>query len=395
MKSIFAFALLFALSAVISAQKHGIDFQSEDWKEASELARKENKLIFIDGYTTWCAPCKIMEEHVFTHKSCGDLYNSQFINMRMNMEQKEGPLFVARYGVGIYPIFLYLAWDGTLIHKIEGYRNIHDMVVEGNKALEPYRFKRALEDRFKGGDRMPDFLYHYTYYKKAANDESYREIIPLYLESKADWQNEQSAGYIFEFVDSFDSDMFRFMARNKPLFRKVAGKDAFESRFSKLVKAEIHNGGDSLTLEKRESVIQQAYPESADLMNLQYRLNYYKKTANELEYARHLFTYIINYTPEDLPAIKDNLELFKDHLLTGDTKDQVMAWVKAVAKEKNDADSWMNYARFLLEMDQAEEALRITQRAVNLAKAEGKKAKPYKKEYKAIKKILKGKKSSS
>ena len=32
-----------------------------------ELAQKEDKLIFIDLYTTWCLPCKMMDQNVFTH----------------------------------------------------------------------------------------------------------------------------------------------------------------------------------------------------------------------------------------------------------------------------------------------------------------------------------------
>lgn len=47
---------------------HGIEFNKSTFEEVLELAEKENKLIFMDCYTTWCAPCKVLTKEVFTQK---------------------------------------------------------------------------------------------------------------------------------------------------------------------------------------------------------------------------------------------------------------------------------------------------------------------------------------
>ena len=39
----------------------GIQFEIGSWKEVLQKAKQENKLIFVDLYTTWCGPCKKME----------------------------------------------------------------------------------------------------------------------------------------------------------------------------------------------------------------------------------------------------------------------------------------------------------------------------------------------
>ena len=38
----------------------GIDFQKGRYAEVLEMAKKQNKLVFIDIYTSWCGPCKMM-----------------------------------------------------------------------------------------------------------------------------------------------------------------------------------------------------------------------------------------------------------------------------------------------------------------------------------------------
>ena len=44
-----------------------------------KLAEKENKLVFIDVYATWCLPCKMMDRDVFTHQETADKINKNFI----------------------------------------------------------------------------------------------------------------------------------------------------------------------------------------------------------------------------------------------------------------------------------------------------------------------------
>ena len=68
-------------SDTTSVVDEGIVFEHVDFKQAKELAKAQNKLIFIDAYTTWCGPCKLMAKTVFTEKEVGDFYNSNFINI--------------------------------------------------------------------------------------------------------------------------------------------------------------------------------------------------------------------------------------------------------------------------------------------------------------------------
>ena len=55
-------ALLLALVLLAGPFLHAqeIRFHHGDWQSALELAAREHKLVFVDAYTTWCGPCRMM-----------------------------------------------------------------------------------------------------------------------------------------------------------------------------------------------------------------------------------------------------------------------------------------------------------------------------------------------
>src|ERR1700744_2942723 len=65
----------------------GIKFeQGLNWQQLISKAKAENKYIFLDCYTTWCAPCKKMEKEVYTTQAVGSLYNDKFICVKLQMD---------------------------------------------------------------------------------------------------------------------------------------------------------------------------------------------------------------------------------------------------------------------------------------------------------------------
>ncbi|WP_303223941.1 thioredoxin family protein, partial [Butyricimonas faecihominis] len=84
------------------------NFQDLSLVKALELAKSEKKLVFIDCYTSWCGPCKIMAKEVLPQKEVGDFLNERFVCVKYDMEEGEGPEIAKRYKVDAYPTFLLL-----------------------------------------------------------------------------------------------------------------------------------------------------------------------------------------------------------------------------------------------------------------------------------------------
>ena len=58
----------------------------QDFEKALQVASAENKLIFIDFYTTWCAPCKKLDKLVFKNDSIQQILKKDFVLLKYNAE---------------------------------------------------------------------------------------------------------------------------------------------------------------------------------------------------------------------------------------------------------------------------------------------------------------------
>jgi thioredoxin-related protein len=99
----------------------GISFVHSKWGEAIEKAKITNKLIFVDVYTNWCGPCKKMNKEIFTLETVGKVYNSNFICYQINAENNEGKILASQFNVSVYPTFLFIKADGSLVYRWQGY----------------------------------------------------------------------------------------------------------------------------------------------------------------------------------------------------------------------------------------------------------------------------------
>jgi thiol:disulfide interchange protein len=103
--------------------KSGIQFHKGTWSEALALAKKENKLLFLDIYASWCGPCKNLKANTFSDNKVGEYYNATFINVELDGEKGEGATLARKYAVRAYPTLLFISPDGEIVQGTTGYHN--------------------------------------------------------------------------------------------------------------------------------------------------------------------------------------------------------------------------------------------------------------------------------
>ncbi|PWK28337.1 thioredoxin-like protein [Arcicella aurantiaca] len=102
-------------------QEQGVTFFEGTLQAGLEKAKNENKLIFVDCYTTWCGPCKVLKQYTFKDANLGDFMKQNYICLAIDMEKPEGMTIAKRYGIEAYPTLLFLDKYGRVVnHQVGG-----------------------------------------------------------------------------------------------------------------------------------------------------------------------------------------------------------------------------------------------------------------------------------
>lgn len=221
------------------------EFQKLSFDEALAAAKAEGKMVFVDCYTTWCGPCKMMTERVFPLKEVGDYLNGKFVCVKFDMEKGEGKELAAKYYVNSYPTFLVLTADGRQAHRLVGavldggefIRKVEDGLNENSIA--------NLERRYAAGERGTEFVVRYVAALKGAGETARaREVATDFLNLLTDEERTSAACWpIYEDAElsPAGSGNMLYLLRRLPQFREGVGAEKVDARVGLLFETQLED----------------------------------------------------------------------------------------------------------------------------------------------------------
>ncbi|QWX85410.1 thioredoxin family protein [Cellulophaga sp. HaHaR_3_176] len=123
--------LLLLISSVGYSQK--LTIIEQDYEKARKIALKENKLLFIDFYTTWCAPCKKLDKLIFQNDTISAKIGKNFVLLRYDAEQDKTHNLSKKHHVNSYPTGIILNSKGFVLNRKYGFAG--DDLKELNKSV--------------------------------------------------------------------------------------------------------------------------------------------------------------------------------------------------------------------------------------------------------------------
>ena len=141
---------LFGLVVSLSASSQTINWMTMN--EALEAQKETPKKIIMDVYTTWCGPCKIMDENTFGNDDVIDFIQRNYYAVKFNAEgteeiyyndfnytnpnhnpERKGRnsqhLFAHALNINAYPSLVFFDEGGEVITPIAGYRSPTDLEI--------------------------------------------------------------------------------------------------------------------------------------------------------------------------------------------------------------------------------------------------------------------------
>ncbi|KPE52963.1 thioredoxin family protein [Chryseobacterium indologenes] len=369
-------AILSSLFIGVLSWAQGIKFEDSNFAAILAKAKKENKLVFVDAYASWCGPCKLMVKNIFPLQTVGDYYNSHFVNAKIDMEKGEGIGLAKKYNVKAFPTYLFINGDGEEVHRTLGYVEEKDFIQFAKDAEDPNKRLTSLKQKFEKGEKDPEFLKNLaglTIY----NDADFAgKVLDRYFQQKTTLDQED-VQMLLSGLQSTESPVYKIFQSKKADILKIVPESQYD-RFDKSIKL--------------NTIAKKAYNADTKTWNDSYFITETEKfmTKEEAEKTLKRAKASRALKDKDIPAYeKLTLELYQDiskasyqelnsiawnffeNVNSKPSLQQAIVWAQESVKKKEEYANTDTLANLYNKIGDKKNAKIWAEKAIQLAKAAG------------------------
>jgi thiol-disulfide isomerase/thioredoxin len=348
----------------------GIQFIHENWQAALDSAKKQEKLIFLDAYTAWCAPCKAMSKDVFTKPTVSRFYNQQFINLKMDMEKGDGLALTNAYQVKAYPTFLFINAAGKVVHRAVGYQEVDAFLKLGKMALNQETRLGTWHERFAAGDRDPIFLKNYIQKLTDALDPKRMQVVETYLNTQKDWRTHSHLDLIYRMVETTETPLYRFLVENKDTFQFIFGKTDVEIKIQNILADALYQEKKLPLLSKADSLIRLTYPKRAKRMFANYQMSYYRMKGDRANYATAAVHYFKQFD-DNVEELNETAQTFYEVVEDKKMLEKAIKWAKKALNKEKKQMHFLTLAQLYVKTGDKKCAQKVLNQAIEHSKNSG------------------------
>ncbi|MEO7311289.1 MAG: thioredoxin fold domain-containing protein [Chitinophagaceae bacterium] len=252
MKKISFALLLSACTAFALAQEKGMHFEhNTSWEKVLAKAKAENKFIFIDCYTTWCGPCKMMSKNIFPLEEVGKFYNEKFVNIKVQLDTTKedndevkswyaaGKELATKYNVRAYPTYLMFSPNGEIVHRAVGSSEADKFLAKGADAINPDKQYYGMKRKYENGKKDEKFLYELAKAANDAYDQPFSKTVTTeYLNTQKNLLTKENIEFLAGNINTSKDRGFAELLSNPQAFDKVAGPGFAQSTIRNIINRE-------------------------------------------------------------------------------------------------------------------------------------------------------------
>ncbi|WP_462251094.1 thioredoxin family protein [Ekhidna sp.] len=351
-----------------------IKFEQGSWDEAISKSRMSGKLILLSAYAEWCEPCKEMEEYTFTDLEVANYYNSNFINVIMDMEEYPGVELSEEYSIAVFPSFLFINGNGDVIHRGCGAMDATQFLHLGEDALTDSLTLSSFEKKYDEGDRTASFMLNYLGLIEDACLDAERFATNYLKDVELNNLTNETAWEVFAaFQWDLYSREFQYLLENRSTFEDAVGQklvnaklyDTYLSQYQEVFESEeLHDFGMRALLHSIKNVSFTGSDTLKLMMNLHYS-EYVENWDDYADYAIQLVGMNNLEDPEQLNELAWKFYLFVNN------KNQLSiaaSWAQQAVDKQPEPSMIDTYASLQFKLGNKKEAIELEKQALELAK---------------------------
>jgi thioredoxin-related protein len=348
----------------------GVSFEHSEWKTILAKAKSENKIIFMDAFTVWCGPCKMMSNQTFPNKEVGDFYNKNFVSVKMDMEKGEGVDLARKYQVNLYPTLLYIDGDGEIVHRTAGFMGPKEFIELGKVAVAPEKRLKGIEAKYNAGDHSPETLYALAMAKSGAADPSASTFANEYLKTQGDMGTEKNMELIMQVVNDPFSDGFQYLLKNKKQFETKYGTQPIASKVEQSFTEYLTTKPDMSEAEV-EKLFTTVFQADGKRLASSYRITKAREAGDRAGFAKAALLHYKKYPSNDADELNEIAWTFYKVV---ENPKQLKGAVKLAKKSVEINDAFFNndtLAALYFKLKKKKKAIKHATKAIEFAKAAG------------------------
>jgi len=375
------------------------------WVQIKQKAKSENKYIFLDCFTTWCAPCKKMDKEVYTTPEVASYINNHFISVKVQLDTnkadnadvrdwyQQSAAIAHNYNVQAYPTFIFLSPLGEIVHKGIGFKDKVRFLTLLNQATDSNKqFYTLLKEYRKGVLNYGEMPYLIAGLQAIGERDESTKVRETYINNYILKLNEDSLytkkniRFLALNIQNTKSGAFKWFYLHANRIDSVSGKGYSTKLICQLISYEEVRPAllkwDSLKIEKvspREWAklkggIENKYnKEFADRTVLDGQLHWYSEKKSWQEVVgltlKKIDKYGLDTTGEVSIALTNNImyDVIFMHSNDSVALKKAIGWIKAICELKpGDADYLDTYANLLYKRGDVENALILENKAFSI-----------------------------
>ena len=321
-------------AAQTAASGEGVAFGSS-LSAARKAAEASGKPILIDAMTTWCAPCRLMDQQVFSEPAVGAYVNANFEPVKLDMERGEGLIVGSSYGVRGYPTILIIDPEGRELDRQLGYTDLAGFIEFVHGVVEATASRggavdgsfAALDEGFREGRRDTAELRALVDFAERADHPRAAEYVDALLTTLDDYDSPWAVDLVLRHA-AVDNRLFDELVARQASYAETVGEYEVASTLARALDAGLFPGEQAVKPRRARRLIARAFPgaeAAADSTYIRFRMRRAREAGKAKRYGRWAIKWEERYPTADADELDELVYIFEERL-PGWREDVVAEW---------------------------------------------------------------------